>query len=485
MHNLLRRGAWVLLGVAVVVLGCAAIARAELGRLREAFETDARIVHRLISQRAVEHDAILGTLALLQPPAGADSAEQRLAALYPQILSVQRRGAGASWPTAAFERAQQESRVKRRPVLASFDFAAGRYDLVLASHPDSFAAQIDLRTAIPWTEWPMARETSPVRVRLEHAGQGFELQRGRAVGGGWRYAFRKRLAAESQPFDVVATRDIGWAELPWAWMLAWTATVTALLAGVHAWQRQRAERRRAEELLRLGQVARLNALGELAAGMAHELNQPLTAVLAGTQAAKRLLDEDPPDMATAREAMQHAADQSRRASDVLARLRRAVERPGETPAAQPVELLQAARNALYLLEPEFARRQVVAKIEDTAAPTTVLAEPVAVEQILHNLLMNAAQSLEQMPTGARSIRVLTATQSREGTLSVIDSGPGIPDDDLPHVFEPFFSTRPAGLGLGLSLCETLAQRMGGRLEAAHGSPEGAAFHLHLPLAMPA
>jgi C4-dicarboxylate-specific signal transduction histidine kinase len=91
--------------------------------------------------------------------------------------------------------------------------------------------------------------------------------------------------------------------------------------------RQRAERSRAEELLRLGQVARLNTLGELAAGMAHELNQPLTAVLASTQAARRLLDDDPPELDTARQAMAQAVEQARRASDVVGRLRRASSGP--------------------------------------------------------------------------------------------------------------------------------------------------------------
>jgi signal transduction histidine kinase len=107
--------------------------------------------------------------------------------------------------------------------------------------------------------------------------------------GGWRFDFSKVLASDSQAFTVVASRQVGWAELPWRQMAAWAAVVGAVLAGLNGLQRQRVERRRAEELLRLGQVARLNSLGELSAGLAHELNQPLTAVLANTQAARRLL----------------------------------------------------------------------------------------------------------------------------------------------------------------------------------------------------
>src|SRR5512145_2771481 len=110
-----RTRAALALWLALTVAGCVVLARAELARLREAFETDARIAHRLLSQRVVQHDAILATLALLQPGAGADPAEQRLPALYPQILSVQRRDAGAAWPDAALAAAEARSRSTRRP----------------------------------------------------------------------------------------------------------------------------------------------------------------------------------------------------------------------------------------------------------------------------------------------------------------------------------------------------------------------------------
>ena len=162
-------------------------------------------------------------------------------------------------------------------------------------------------------------------------------------------------------------------------------------------------RERAEELLRLGQVARLNTLGELAAG-AHELNQPLSAVLASTHAA-RLLDDEPPDLDTARGAMRQAEQQARRAADVVARLRRGVERPAASASLQPVVLQDAVRNAFYLLEPEFAKRQVAPKLEAQGGALAVQAEPVALEQIIHNLLTNALQALDQVPPEERKLSV--------------------------------------------------------------------------------
>ncbi|MFC5522880.1 sensor histidine kinase [Polaromonas jejuensis] len=480
-----RRLTWALLWCAITALGGVVLARLELAQLQAAFETDARIAHRLLSQRVVQHDAVMATLALLQPAADATEVsppEQRLPAVYPQIINVQRRDREAGWPDERLRVAETLSRALRRPVLAGADLARGRYQLVLAAEPSSYALQLDLRAVVPWSEWPMAPDSSPVRVTLEHEGQRFLLQPGRIHEGGWRFEFHKHLAAESQPFEVVALRQVGWGELPWGWMLGWAALVAALLGAWRALLRQRAERQRAEELLRLGQVARLNTLGELAAGMAHELNQPLTAVLANTQAASRLLNDEPPELASARSAMTQAVEQARRASEVVGRLRRAVERPDRAAQPQAVVLQDAVRNALYLLEPEFKRREVTPQLELPPTPTTVLAEPVALEQIIHNLLMNALQSLEQVPARERQLTVTLGAEGSLGVISVTDSGPGIGADVLPRIFEPFFTTREAGLGLGLSLCETLASGMGGSLVAAHHAPRGAVFRLSLPMA---
>ena len=486
LNTLKGRWPWLLAWCLITALGCVVMGRLALTQLREAFETDMRIAHRLLSQRVVQHDAVMATLALLQPPRNASQPvqpEQRLGSVYPQILEVQRRDPGASWPHDSLRVAEEKSRQSRHAELADVDFGKGRYQLVQGAEPTSHALLIDLRGTVPWSEWPMAPEQSPVRVSLDHAGQSFLLQPGQAAGAGWRFDFQKHLASDSQPFDVVATRQVGWPELPWGEMLGWAAWVAALLATWAAVLRQRAARRRAEELLRLGQVARLNSLGELAAGMAHELNQPLTAVLANTQAASRLLNEDPPELATARGAMQQAVEQARRASEVVGRLRRAIERPGLAGKIQPVRLQQAVRNALYLLEPEFKRRGVAQPDLDPAGPPgAVLADPVALEQIIHNLLMNALQALEQVAAPQRALTLALREDKGQGVLSLRDSGPGIPPELLPRIFEPFFTTRDNGLGLGLSLCETLANNMGGTLTAHNAVPRGAECRLHPPLA---
>jgi signal transduction histidine kinase len=477
-----RRLAWVLAWLLLGAAGVVAIARTDLERRRDNFTTDARIAHRLLSQRVVEHDAVLATLALLQAGTAETSPpEQRLPAVYPQVLRVQRRERGAQWPDARFAAAEVQSRRSGHAALAELDFAQGRYTLVLAAEPASYALQIDVQRMVPRSEWPLPPE-SPVRLALQHGGQTFTLQPGTQTTGPWRFDFEKHLASPSQPFDLVATHTLGWRELPWAALAGWVLAAGALLAALAAWQQQRSARRRAEELLRLGQVARLNTLGELAAGMAHELNQPLTAVLANTQAASRLLADEPPELDTARVAMAQAALQARRASDVVMRLRRTVERPDPQAPVKPVDLLQALRSVLYLVEPEARRCSVEPEVRHNGSTLTVMAEPVALEQIVHNLVINALQALQQVPPGQRSLALLAHGQGAQAVLAVQDSGPGMAPEQLARVFEPFFSTRSGGLGLGLSLCETLAAGMGGSLTCSNRLPQGAEFRLTLPLA---
>jgi C4-dicarboxylate-specific signal transduction histidine kinase len=304
--------------------------------------------------------------------------------------------------------------------------------------------------------------------------------------GPWPLAASKALAADSQSFELRIERTLGLSALPWGRMAAWVAFVAVLMALAAMLQRQREARRRAEQLRRLDQVARLGTLGEIGAGLAHELNQPLAALMASTQAAKRLLDDETPDLATAREAVAHATAQARRAADVVQRLRRSIEPGAEGGAAtslQPVRLDLALRNALELVEPELRRLNVALQPNPATLPALeVRADPVGVDQVLHNLLANALQALERSDDGER---VLTLALARDGTharLDLRDNGPGIAPEALPHLFEPFYTTREGGLGLGLSLSLSLAERFGGTLSAKPAAPRGAEFSLALPLA---
>ncbi len=490
----LRQNApWIAAWLALACIGAVWLARAELAHLREAFEVDARIMHRLLSQRASQHDAVLATLGLLQSQSTEAEHERRLSSVYPQVIAVEKRASGTQWPgtgnDAALNAAEDVSRATSRPALGPVDFQQGRYWIVLAAVPNSYALQIDARAMVPWSEWPTGNAAnegrdSAVRVTLDYAGQSFVLQPGQIFDARWRFDFRKHLAADSQPFDVVVARCVSWAELPWHLMIAWVLCTAALLAAFATLMHQRRERARAEELLRLGQVARLNTLGELAAGMAHELNQPLTAVLANTQAAMRLLKESPPEIDTAQTAMQRASEQARRAADVLTRLRRTVERPDTHAERVRVRLAEAVRDALYLLEPQCREHRVTTEIV-SQSDVEVRVDPVALEQVIHNLATNALHALEQNDATNRRLTLTISRTETHGELRVADNGPGITPEALPRVFEPFFTTRSdgSGLGLGLSVCESLVTQMDGRISAQNRLPHGAEFIVTLPLAV--
>lgn len=483
-----RRGTWLAAWAVGCLLGSAWLLAQSMAESRNAFETDARIAHRLLSQRAVQHEAVLSTLSLMQP-----AVDARLPAIYPQFLHMWRRTASQAWPAdAALADALTAAEAQPgQPQLVRADLAQGRFWIAMAPPPGSlpdaaaYALEVSLPLMVPWADWPFgdrpeAAAARTTRVWLTHGDArwalhgepaGFELR---------RFGFSKHLAAASQPFDMVAERSYCLADVPWAtlllWLMGWTAALLALASALH----QRNARRRAEELLRLGQVSRLNALGELAAGLAHELNQPLTAVLASTQATTRLLAEDPPDLEQARSAMGSTVVQARRAAEVVARLRRAIERPN-TSTAVPLDLGLAASNVLQLLEPECRKRQVAVQLQAPAG-SLALGDPVALEQILHNLVTNALHALEQVQGRPRSLQ-LQVEPAAAGRLRLVvqDNGPGVPPAVAERLFEPFVSGRPGGLGLGLSLCETLAQAMGGHIRH-EPAPPGTRFVLELPAA---
>lgn len=481
-----RSAPWLLGWAALALAGALALVRIDIAQRREAFQADARIAHRLLSQRAAQHDAILATLALLSPsPDSAERSERRLVALYPQLLAVLRRDRGERWPDDALQGAEGHSRDARRAVLGPVDAADGRYMLMLHAEPSSYALRIDAQRMVPWDEWPLERG-GPVQATLVHGNQAIVLQAGSPTGAQPAgltsgFTFAKPLAAPSQPFELRLRRATGPAEWPWTGLLAWALSSALGLAALAAWQRGRHERRRAEALLRVERVERLNALGELAGGMAHELNQPLAAVLSGAQAAGRLLDDDPPALDTARQAMRQVAVQARRAADVVARLRRLIETPDAARTMQPVRLEAALRDAVDLLGPELRRRGIEVTLAGHAPP--VNADPVALDQIVHNLLGNAMRALEDVPAGERRLALTVAREAQRGVLGVRDSGPGLAPEALARAFEPFYTTRRGGLGLGLSLCETLAQAMGGTLAAGNAEPRGAEFRLALALAL--
>lgn len=529
--------AWLVL----TLLGGGALVRFDIAERRARFYDEARTVHRLLSQQSAQHEAILASLVTLDPGERGegdssrgpvvDAALQRLPAVYPQLLSIQRRADPLAWlpewpghaPVAAqagqalvtaLTEAESRSRAmpisRRSAVMTDFDPVLGRYALVLAGTPASYALWIDARQLVTTGQWPgrgpsaaamEASRTPRVEMRLATTGGLITLHDGSgatdpATGADLAaqpfgltegFRFDEPIDSPAQPFQLSLRRATGPANWPWRLLLPWALAAALLVAAVEAQRRARAAQRREAEIGRLGRIAQLNQLGELAAGIAHELNQPLAAVLSSTQAAQRLLPsdaaqgfEDDEALDTARRAMGLAAGQARRAADVLGRFRRLVEQPGVGRVRERIDPLACVRQLVDLLSPELRREAISVEVGGEARDVRV--DPVALEQVLYNLIRNAIQALGgQTRTADRPRRITVQVSGSDSRVrvSVRDNGPGLSDDALARLFEPFYTTRDGGLGLGLALCESLARAQDGTIEAiAH--PDGAEFVLVLP-----
>jgi PAS domain S-box-containing protein len=240
------------------------------------------------------------------------------------------------------------------------------------------------------------------------------------------------------------------------------------------------ERRVREHETMLAHAGRLSTLGEMSAGLAHELNQPLTALLSYGQAARRLLDDEDPDLPRAGQALDGMLAQARRAADIIARLRTLVRR--EPVRRQRVDLPQAVQNVLTLCRADLTALDVT--VQATLPPgAAVHADPVQVEQIVLNLIRNALDAMHGTPPGERRLTLTLRPEGPDWQLTVQDTGPGLDDAARAALFQPFQTTKSGGLGLGLTLSQTLAQGLGGHLSGGAppaGETRGAAFTLTLP-----
>jgi two-component system, LuxR family, sensor kinase FixL len=299
--------------------------------------------------------------------------------------------------------------------------------------------------------------------------------------------FEKELGSRSQPLLLQVTRRPLLLEVlpPLALALVAAATgIGVLLAGLVLRERRAAReaRERAsfhEHQARLAHAMRVNTVGEMASGIAHELTQPLTAILSQSQAGLRLARSPSPDPGEIVGVLDTNVRLAKRAGDILARLRAYVS--NSAPAPAPAGLNHLVRNVAELVQGDLERRGIGLELGlDTEDPVSVV-DRVSIEQVVHNLVRNAADAVEALPQEQRTVTVETGSEDGTATIVVRDQGPGIAPADLPRLFEPFFTTKSDGMGLGLPLCERLVENFGGRITAANAPEGGAVFTVRLPL----
>jgi len=230
----------------------------------------------------------------------------------------------------------------------------------------------------------------------------------------------------------------------------------------------------------LAHVARVSTVGELTASLAHQLNQPLGAIMTNAQAARRLLDSPTPDFAKLHAILVDIVKDDRRASDIIVRLRKLLRR-GEL-AMTRVNLTSLIREVADLVVGDAIVRSVTVAVDLDGEPVFVQGDSVQLQQVVLNLLQNAMDAVGDQSDGSRLVTVRCGRpHSRAVRVSMLDTGPGLPAGTEDMVFEPFYTTKPGGMGMGLSIVRSILEAHGGSIRAANHEGRGAIFEFELPV----
>jgi PAS domain S-box-containing protein len=259
------------------------------------------------------------------------------------------------------------------------------------------------------------------------------------------------------------------------------AGVPLRLIGVHVdiTERKRAELEAQNHRRELAHLGRVALVGELSGALAHELNQPLAAILANARAGQRFLAHDPPDLGQVDEILSAIVDDDRRAGDVIRRLR-ALLKKDEGPREE-LDVNQIVHEVIGIAHGDLIAREI--SVTRTLAPALppVTGDRVQLQQVVLNLVLNACDAMQAASPGSRRLALATASENGDGVrITVTDTGTGVRADHIEEIFEPFVTSKAQGLGLGLAICRSIVSAHEGRLWAENNSERGATFHLVLP-----
>jgi PAS domain S-box-containing protein len=243
--------------------------------------------------------------------------------------------------------------------------------------------------------------------------------------------------------------------------------------------RKQSEQEIAQQRNELAHFSRITALGEMAASLAHELNQPLTAILSNAQAAQRFIAHDRADLNEIREILADIVAEDKRAGDVIRHMR-ALLKKGEV-QRQPLDANEVIREVLTILRNDLVNQGITAQTELAPDLSIVYGDHVQFQQVLLGLVMNACDSMAGVPRNDRQLMICTDMSGDNFVrISVADRGVGIAPENLEKVFNPFYTTKPNGMGFGLTVCRTIVAAHGGKLWAANNPDRGSTFHLLFP-----
>jgi PAS domain S-box-containing protein len=244
------------------------------------------------------------------------------------------------------------------------------------------------------------------------------------------------------------------------------------------------ESRRAEEAVQaaqaeLARVARATTLGELTASIAHEINQPLAAIVNNANASRRMLANPAPDLGEVRQAVEDIAEAGTRTAEIISRVRALLKKT--SPERRPLDINQVIHEVLALIPNELELQHVSVQMELEAAPPPVLGDRVQLQQVLLNLIMNGMEAMNSVSDRPRVLMLQTHANASGLEITVQDSGTGLDPRHVSQLFDTFFTTKTTGMGMGLSISRSIIEAHSGRLWAsANRATPGAAFHFSLP-----
>jgi signal transduction histidine kinase len=286
------------------------------------------------------------------------------------------------------------------------------------------------------------------------------------------------------PGSEIRFREPGvWEKYRWqilsvaAVLLMQTGLISILLHERH--RRGNAERESRNRLAELAHANRQATAGELTSTIAHELNQPLGAILTNTETAELILNSPSPDLSEVKEILADIRRDDIRAGEIIHHMRFFLRRaPFED---KPVELNDTVRKVFDFLSVQASARNVALYFEPSGNPIQVRGDQVQLQQVIMNLVLNSMDAMAPLPNGHAVIGRTELNGGSSAVISISDSGPGIPAEKLNEVFDPFFTTKKQGMGIGLSISRTIIQAHNGRIWAENQKEGGAVFRLSLPI----
>ncbi|MGO4352685.1 ATP-binding protein [Rhizobium sp. RAF36] len=245
-------------------------------------------------------------------------------------------------------------------------------------------------------------------------------------------------------------------------------------------EREMAQKALFEAQAELALASRAATVGALSASLAHELNQPLGALVVNAQTLQRWLDRDPPDLAAVSRSAERIVRDSQRASDIIQSTRSMLSE--RTPVLESVSLADLVSETQMLMESELAKNRIAFDTSETPGITAVSAVRIELQQVMINLFTNAVQAMAATPEQHRRISVtIEPAECQSVSIKVHDSGPGLSPEVLKNLFKPFCTTKATGLGMGLAICRSMLEARGGTLTADNHAEGGALFQMTVPI----